>query len=201
MKEDQLTFDPQTHIYRLNDVPIPSVTQIMQPLSRHKYRDIDEETLNHAAERGTAVHSAIEFYDRFGLDECEGEARPYFEAYLDWSRKYRPKIISNEKPTWHKHLLYAGTVDMLAEVMGKLTLIDFKTTATLNDMLTTVQLEAYRRALDTQDPYHPIMQTAILQLKPDGTYTWKTYKAPDLEAWQTFTALITIRAHIIKYGG
>ena len=115
--------------------------------------------------------------------------------------KYRPKIISNEKPTWHKLLLYAGTVDMLAEVMGKLTLIDFKTTATLNDMLTTVQLEAYRRALDTQDPYHPIMQTAILQLKQDGTYTWKTYKAPDLEAWQTFTALITIRAHIIKYGG
>ena len=198
---DQLTFDPQMHLYRLNDVPIPSVTQIMQPLSRHKYGDIDEEILNRAAERGTAVHTAIEFYDRYGLDECEGEARPYFEAYLNWQRKFKPQVIANEQATWHKNLLYAGTVDMLADVMGKLTLIDFKTTATLNDMLTTVQLEAYRRALGTQDPYHPIMQTAILQLKQDGTYTWKTYKVPDLEAWQTFTALITVRAHIIKYGG
>lgn len=201
MKADQLTFDPQNHIYRLNDVIIPSVTQIMQPLTRHKYRDIDEETLNHAAERGTAVHSAIEFHGRYGLDECPPEVRPYFDAYLTWNRHFKPQIVANERPVWHKILLYAGTVDMVAVIGGKLTLIDFKTTATLNDMLTTVQLEAYRRALDTQDPYHPIMQMAILQLKPDGSYTWKTYKAPDLEAWQTFTALITIRAHIIKYGG
>ena len=199
MKEDQLTFDPQTHIYRLNDVPIPSVTQIMQPLSRHKYRDIDEETLNHAAERGTAVHSAIEFYDRYGLDECEEKARPYFEAYLAWHRQYKPQVISNEQITWHKNLLYAGTVDMLAEIGDKVTLVDFKTTATISDMLTTVQLEAYRRALETHGV--DIQQKAILQLKPDGTYTWKTYRVKDLEAWQTFAALITIRYHIIDYGG
>lgn len=201
LKADQLTFDPQNHVYKLNDVTIPSVTQLMKPISRYKYRDIDEETLNRAAQRGTQVHSAIEFYDRYGLDEYQGEARPYFEAYLSWHKKYQPRIIANEQPTWHRYLRYAGTVDLLADIGGKYTLVDFKTTAALNDMLVTVQLEAYRRALETQDSLHPIQQKAVLQLKPDATYTFKTYKLIDLEAWETLAALITIRNHILDYGG
>lgn len=197
--KEELTFEPETHIYRLSGVPIPSVTQIMKPLSEHKYNGIDEETLNRAAERGTAVHSAIEFFGRYGVDECTDEARPYFDAFLQWYKDYDPVIISNERATYHAGLMYAGTVDLLAVVGGQLTLVDFKTTATVNDMLTTVQLEAYRRALSTHGIQ--IQQKAILQLKPDKSYRFKAYNLLDLEAWKTFAALLTIRAHIIHYGG
>lgn len=197
--KDVLTFEPQTHIYRLSGVPIPSVTQIMKPLSEHKYKGIDEEILNRAAERGTDVHSAIEFFGRYGIQECTKEAKPYFDAFLAWHEDYKPQIISNESATYHTSLMYAGTVDLLAVIAGKLTLVDFKTTAALNDMLTTVQLEAYRRALDTHGIR--IEQKAILQLKPDRSYTFKVYDLFDLEAWKTFAALLTIRAHIIHYGG
>ena len=58
----ELTFDPEKHIYRLDGFIIPSVTQVMKPLSDEKYKDVDQEVLDAAAKRGTAVHSACEFF-------------------------------------------------------------------------------------------------------------------------------------------
>lgn len=196
---EELSFDPVKHLYKLNGVPIPSVTQIMRPISLHKYQGIDAETLQHAADRGTNVHEAIEFYAKYGIDDIHGADRPYFEAFLKWVKDYKPVIQESESMVYHRQLMYAGTLDMRAVIAGKRTLIDFKTTATLNDMLTTVQLEAYQRALASTG--EEIDQKAILLLRPDASYLFKVYPANDLEAWKTFTALLTVRAHVMKYGG
>ena len=51
-----LEFDDATHTYRLDGFEIPSVSAIMEPLSRSKYAHISEEILDMAASRGTAVH-------------------------------------------------------------------------------------------------------------------------------------------------
>ena len=44
----ELTFDPEKHIYRLDGLIIPSVTQVMKPLSDEKYKDVDQEVLDTA---------------------------------------------------------------------------------------------------------------------------------------------------------
>ena len=195
----QLAFDPVSHIYTLDGVILPSVTQIMKPLSSHKYATVKEDVLKRAAERGKGVHAAIELHALAGIEDCEQEGQPYFDAYLKWFHKEKPVIQKTESATWHKTLMYAGTVDLIAEINGKRTLIDFKTTAALNDMLTTVQLEAYQRALQSHGI--AVEDKAILLLKRDGTYTFKRYPVNDIEAWRVFNALLTIRAYIKKYGG
>lgn len=196
---DGLTFDRENHLYRVSGIPIPSVTQLMQPLSQTKYNTVNDAILQMAADRGTEVHSAIEFFLKYGVDEISDGGRGYMDAFLSWYREAKPQVIGSELMTYHRTLLYAGTVDLLANVGGKLTLIDYKTTAAIHDVLTTVQLEAYQRALASDGV--KIDQKAILHLKQDGTYLFKVYQANDLEAWKTFCALITIRAHIIHYGG
>ena len=47
----ELTFDERSHIYRLDGLVVPSVTTIMQPLSRAHYGGIDQDVLERAAER------------------------------------------------------------------------------------------------------------------------------------------------------
>ena len=199
MKTPGLTFSADTHQYRLDGVAIPSVTQIMEPLSRAKYKTIDEGILRAAAKRGSDVHEAIEFYVKYGIMECHPEAEPYVTAYMKWAHEYNPQTIQTEQATWHKQLMYAGTIDTVSIVNGKKTLIDYKTTAELNDMLTSVQLEAYTQALRSHGI--DIEQKAILHLRKDETYQFKLYPLHDIEAWKTFSALLTIRAHIKKYGG
>ena len=191
-----LTFDPERHIYRLDGVILPSVTQIMRPLSDEKYKDIDQDVLEAAAQRGTAVHSACEFFGLHGAEEIEPEYQMYFDAFLAWNREHDVKYIKTEQAIWHKQLLYAGTLDLIASVDGVLTLVDYKTTYKINDMLTSVQLEAYLRALESHGGGAD--EKAILQLRKNGTYCYKTYPAHDLEAWDVFTSLLKIRAYIDK---
>ena len=47
----ELTFEEGTHTYKLNGIEIPSVTTLMQPLSRKVYGDTDPDVLARAAAR------------------------------------------------------------------------------------------------------------------------------------------------------
>lgn len=196
---DGLTFDRENHLYRVSGIPIPSVTQIMGPLSQAKYSTVSDAILQTAADRGTEVHTAIEFFLKYGVAEISERGRGYLDAFMSWYQQYKPVVNGSEVMTYHRTLLYAGTVDLLATVGGKSTIIDYKTTAVVHDGLTTVQLEAYQRSLNSEGV--KVDQKAILHLRQDGTYSFKVYQVNDLEAWKTFCALLTIRAHNIKYGG
>lgn len=195
----ELTFDPERHLYRLDGAVLPSVTQLMKPLSAAKYDGIDESIMDKAAKRGTAVHEAIEFYNACGVMEIAPEFSGYTDAYLQWFDRFKPNIFGSEIMTYHKILHYAGTVDVLAEFCGKTWLIDLKTTAVINDMLTSVQLEAYAQALGTHGI--EVDHKAILHLRRDGEWKFKTYRKRDTEAWKVFTALVTVQAYIAKYEG
>ena len=50
-----MTFDEDAHIYRVDGLEIPSVSAIMEPLSRAKYSGINAKTLEKAAEKGTSA--------------------------------------------------------------------------------------------------------------------------------------------------
>lgn len=145
-----LAFEEKTHQYILNGTQVlPSVTTLMKPLSDTLYAGIRPETLQAAAERGTEVHSAIEDYVTLGITDISEARRGYFEAFLRWMKDYNVQPLSVEHRAYHPALGYAGTLDMLCTLSKSdtdpqvLTLVDFKTSATVNKMLTGVQLEAY----------------------------------------------------------
>lgn len=195
----ELTFDEKTHVYKLNGTVIPSVTTIMKPLSNSLYKSIDEKVLNRAAERGTIVHNAIENYIKFGITDCPHEFIGYFNAYLKWCRDYKPEILHSEQQTYHKFMRYAGTIDCICMIDGLKILVDYKTSAAVNRMLTGVQTEAYAKAYETHG--EKIDKKAILHLDKFGNYEFIEYKRNDTESWAAFNALMTIHNHIRKYQG
>jgi len=96
-------------------------------------------------------------------------------------------------------LQYAGTADMPCVIDGKAVCVDFKTSATINAVLTGVQLAAYGKAYESHDVNFD--QKAIVHLKPDGSYEMKVYERNDSENWAVFGALLTVWNHLQKYKG
>lgn len=132
------------HIYLVDGLTIvPSVTQIMKPLSEAYYTGINGLTLDEAAKRGTRVHKAIEDLENgvVTLNMMEQDILPYVKNYL------LAKHIKGFTPIKQEFKLtdgeYAGTIDMLALMDGKQVIIDFKATSKFNQMLGEVQLAGY----------------------------------------------------------
>lgn len=196
-KFGELSFEELKHVYTLNGITIPSVTTIMNPLSAQLYQNIDETVLSNAAKRGTEVHQAIDNYTEFGVEDVPPEYKGYFNAWLKWKNDFVPEIIANECKMYHKYLKYAGTADAVCYIDGKLILVDYKTSASINHMLTGVQLEAYSRGYES----HGIKfdEKAILHLRRDGSYTMERYKAKDTECWEVFGSLLNIFSYVNKF--
>ena len=196
---NELSFEESTHTYKLDGVEIPSVTTIMKPLSQSLYKTVDEAVLNKAAERGTIIHNAIENFIKFGFSDCPHEYITYFHAFLQWCKDYSVEIIQSEFKTYHKLMKYAGTIDLICKIGGEKFIVDYKTSASVNRMLTGVQTEAYAKAFESHGM--KIDKKAILHLTKYGKYDFIEYNHNDYESWNVFVALMTIRNHIEKYQG
>ena len=192
-----LTFDEATHTYKLDGVVIPSVTQVMKPLSDAYYGDVDTAILGMAAHRGHIVHTAIENLLKHDIDDIPPEYNGYLDAFKKFATEYPFEAVGIEMRTFHEILRYAGTVDLLCKLDGQLVLIDYKTSAKINEMLTGVQLEAYGSALASQDIH--VENKAILHLKSDGKYTLKWYGKCSSENTAVFGACLKIYNHIQKF--
>lgn len=165
---NKLTFDENKHQYSVNGLVLPSVTQIMKPLTQELYANIDHKTLNAAASRGKSVHYATELYDTFGVEEIEEENKGYLAAYKKFKQDYSVKILEVEKQLFHPLLYYAGTLDRIVEINGKRVLLDIKTTEKVHKNLVEIQVSAYQEmALKNGIEVDSL---AVLKLNADGTY-------------------------------
>lgn len=196
-----LTFEEQDHLYHLEGIPIPSVTTIMQPLSQDYYGKINEEKLAFAAIRGTRVHQAVEEFELFGVMDIPDEFSGYTDAYLQWKNDFKVEILATEQKVYHKKLRYAGTVDLICRINGKIILMDLKTTSTTIPHLLGVQLVAYKNALLSHDIDFVLDEIMALGLKKDGKY--KVVHSCELpserECWNCFSALQISRNYIKNY--
>jgi len=196
-KLTELSFDGKRHVYSIKGEELPSVTTVMRPLSNAYYGGIDEGILQAAAQRGTAVHEAIENYLTFGIDDVASEHTGYYKAFKSWLDEKKPQIISTEGKIYHKILRYAGTSDLSCIMDGEAVCIDFKTSSQIVEMLVRVQLEAYSRAFESHGVKH--QSKAVVHLQKDGRWDMKMFPSGDLEAWETFGGLLTVHNYIKKY--
>jgi len=118
----------------------PSVTNVLSILSEDSIRKwrarVGEEEANRisgkASVRGTAVHAIIEDYIN-NKEDYQKEYTPFIiGSFLD----VKPildsrigKVYAQEAALYSNHLEMAGRVDCVAEFDGKLSIIDFKTSA------------------------------------------------------------------------
>lgn len=190
-----LVFEENKHIYKLNGSILPSVTTLMRSLSNEVYGQIDEEILKNAAERGTAIHNAVQNFIDFGIEDIPEKYKGYFDAFLAFWRDYRPVPVATEMKMYHKTLRYAGTIDFLCLIDGELYLIDFKSSSKIEKLLTAVQLEGYSEGLKSHSLQ--IDKKAILHLKSNGKYSFDTkYETNDYDARDVLQALVTTRNYI-----
>lgn len=180
-----LTFDGAEgkHVYRLTGAVIPSVTTIIG-FRPDVYSGVRKDVLDNASDRGTVIHSAIETWIEYRMDTIVNEDhRPYFEAFLTWYKDRSVEPLVTELPIYHKVLRYAGTIDLIANVDGVLTLVDYKTSSVIYEDAYGMQLEAYRQALKTFGV--DVARKMVLQLKSDGTYK-EVLMPEDPQLWLDF---------------
>lgn len=137
----------EEHLYLLDGIIIPSVTQLLEKVFPDKYKGIPKEILERKATYGTKVHQLIEDYENkkeYQIDSVYIELS--FKQYLEIKEKNNLEVVSQEEIVHYKNY-YAGRYDMIANVNNELCLVDIKTTAKLDREYLSWQLSLYELAI------------------------------------------------------
>ena len=176
----KIEFNEEKHEYTFEGEKVPSVSEILSPLSADRYGMITSMVLAEAARRGKIVHALTEAVD-YGLsldgDEDAVEFEAYVEAYcaflleheVEW--ELAEEIVSysggREKP------IYAGTVDRYGTIDGEKAVVDIKTYASLDadaQMQASCQTQLYKDAILETLSEEVMPKRYVLHLKKDGKY-------------------------------
>ncbi len=180
-----LTFDAATHTYRHQGRVVPSVTQILGPLTDLSM--IPRDVLERKRQIGTWVHEAIELDLQGNLDEDSiGEDwRGYFMGWRKFQAESGFVMQEAEQRVFSEKYDYAGTLDLLGELpKAGQALIDTKCTATIYPTVGP-QTAGYAEARGV-----PKAKRFALQLKPNGTYD--LYPCQDRGDLGVFMAALTL---------
>lgn len=157
---------------------------LVQPLSHSAFitavqarvrgKKDSEKQLNKAANIGTQTHSMIEWRLRQMLNQAVAdppqisqEAAIAYSAWLSWAEQHELNPIWIEETVWSHSNSYAGTMDLLAFVDGKTTLIDWKTGKSVYPEA-RLQNIAYQRALEEMGHGKPAQGLIVrLPKEPD----------------------------------
>lgn len=192
MSEPELLFNEQDHIYTLrrdgfSDLILPSVSEIIEPIHRKSYGNIAESILDKAADRGTRVHRAIQFYNQYHFRNVDEDCAGFFDAYLKFREEHADwQLIGSEQRFYHRSLLFAGTCDELYRCGDETILLDLKTPVKALLKIWAVQLGGYKAGLESAG--QKVDKSYILQLFNDGHYNLHEIK-PD---FSTFLACLQI---------
>lgn len=181
----KLIFFESNHTYEVDGLKLPSVSEIIRFLSREIYTNATQYQLDHAAYRGTRVHSACENIDRFGSCQADAEIEPYVMAYIQFLKDKKPDWKLIETSMCDIERGYAGTLDRYGVIDGKHVIVDIKSNSAIKPVLVTAQLNGYAALAKANG--HQVDAIASLHVKKDGTYSYKTRPFND-----TFDACLTL---------
>lgn len=167
---NELTFDPDTHTYRLDGELLPSVSEIIAPLgnSAEEIGDLVEFRWEQAAERGVLLHALLADL----LLGNEPEIPTDYEEYADSVRlfldEHRLEPYAVEEPTYSERLGVAGTPDFVGLFDGTLAILDYKFVSQVAKTKVKAQLNLYADMVEE----HGLFPEELLcvQFLPDGKY-------------------------------
>lgn len=189
-----LLFFDQGHKYTVDGQELPSVSELCRFLSREIYGDINQYTLDAAADRGTRVHKATEALDLYGKVDVDDDILPYLQAYLNFRKEHQVTWEKIEYAAYHPEDGYAGTIDRYGLLDGKRAIVDYKTTAVIHKPLCAATLNLYRRTMVRNG--FQVDALFILQLKKDGKYRMVEFPVDD----ELPSALLTLHHTLEKKG-
>lgn len=149
-----LEFLENEHLYLKNGILVKSVTQILQLIFPDKYKNVDKNILNKKAFFGTTGHEIIEHLDVNNPDIVKKtissiqnkDLEICIREYVRLCKTFKIEPLEHEKRVSYKYL-YAGTLDLIANVDNIESLCDIKFTAELDKEYLAWQLGMYALAL------------------------------------------------------
>lgn len=187
---EDFTFDDRTHQYLLNGVQIPSVTQVLMEAGLVNLDFISKDLLEQKADLGIKVHLTTELYDQGNLilESLHPTLLAYLNSYIKFKMDYNFIVQDIELKSYHKLFRYAGRIDRIGTVSGKLSIIDIKsgTVQPTHALQLAGYSELYNQDKKLKDQ---IRKRYCVYLSQDG-YVVKEYNNPTDK--NIFLAALTI---------
>ena len=157
------------HHYILGLNELTGVTTILKDvIYRDKYTGIDEAVLRNAADRGTAIHEAVQAY-MMGVDyELDPYLQPYeLDARVAWDAWTNNPACAGLVAEAVEYLVsdckeIASKIDVVRKVgEGKFAIADIKTTYQVDIEYVSWQLSVYKYLLERQNPNSEVVQMQV----------------------------------------
>ena len=164
LKDSGVIFDEAAHRYWLDGKELRGVTSTLVARAfPHTYDGVDEETLRRAAERGSAIHKAIEAYEEKDTF-CD---IPEFMSYVTIKEEHRLSHVASEYLITDGER-YASAIDhVFTAEDGGIVLADIKTTYDKHYDKVACQLSIYRRFFERLNPGLKVARIALIWLRGD----------------------------------
>lgn len=190
----KLKFDKEKHEYSVGNKKVLSVTTVLPDIPEHL---IYKQFFIDATHRGTRVHEHVDTINKYYIKKnkilssdlcsnCLETDKPYVNSYIKFLKAHRPEMLLSEKKMFHTELFYAGTVDLVAVIKGKLSILDVKTTTKIAPYA-KLQLAAYVYMYNFCYPERKAFNRYIIHLQEKNyrlvPYTVKTLE-DDFEIFQ-----------------
>ena len=139
-------FIEEGHIYLIDGVIVPSVSELIHFIFPDKYANVNKAILDKKADYGSIVHKSIECYEqKETMPKLDLNQEFSLKQYLKLKEKNKIEVKEQELMVNYKNF-YAGRLDMIATVDDKFSLLDIKTTSTLDKEYLSWQLSFYELA-------------------------------------------------------
>jgi hypothetical protein len=181
---DTFTFDAARHEYRIAGAVVPSVTQILRDVLPGWAGTEYDMAL------GTCCHARFAMLARGEEFEPDPQFDGYVAAWRKWALECKVRVMHVEARVASVRLQFAGTLDLVAEVSGVVSVCDYKATLT---PATEHQVAAYALAL-LESRGLVVNYGAGVELRADGTYkmqTWPLKRAK--EEWKSILTVYGLR--------
>lgn len=182
---EKVEFIEETHQYFIDGIEVPNVTKIVDTLSAHygwdDYSKINPIVLKKAAEQGSKLHKEIEEYELNGKISDSQE----FENYLKIKELKGFQVLENEQIvviSKDKKPVAVGRLDMIAELDGKISLLDIKRTSKLYPLKVALQLNLYRIGYQ-QGNNKKVYSLGVIRLK-DNVKEFRNIEIDESSAWK-----------------
>lgn len=192
---DTLQFDEAPHRYTFNGAPVPSVTQILRPITEHEYAGVDREVMARAAALGRAVHKLIELDIAATLDEdsITDALQPYLVQWRQFRDQSGFHAHFSEQRMHSSKYGYAGTMDLFGALNRKFALIDLKRTVSV-PRSAGPQTAAYLQMVRENSFDLPTnIDRFVLHLTPER---WRLVPLTDPNDLRVFLAALTLHNYL-----
>ena len=143
IKGRTLEYIDEIHQYLVDGLCVPSITQLIKMKFGNKYDGISKEILKRAADKGNAMHEAIELFEKEGKETDIRELKNY--KFL--KKHYKWEVLKSEIPIILFHEdepIAAGRLDQIIKIGDEKGVNDLKRTSTFDRDYVALQTNLYR---------------------------------------------------------